>query len=294
MTDAPIKAIAPWFGSKRNLAPDIVWAIGDHRVYWEPFCGSLAVLMAKKPVPMETANDLHGHLINLARTLKNYDRAVELYGRAARLVFHEGLYLEAAERVRERAGGEFDPRGDVDAAEDFLVASWFGRNGVAGTVSTSSSFAVRYTASGGQPAKRWASVVDSIPAWHQRLRLVTILRRNAFEVLERIRDEEKTAIYLDPPYLVKGASYVHDFADADHVRLAELARRFTKAIVVVSYYDHPRLATLYPDWTIHRIEVTKSIANQGKRDEAGATKATEVLIVNRPPDLFFEGQDGPK
>ncbi|KKK94504.1 hypothetical protein LCGC14_2682220 [marine sediment metagenome] len=50
MSDGPkIKAIAPWFGGKRNLAPKIVDALGDHRVYWEPFCGSMAVLMAKPP-----------------------------------------------------------------------------------------------------------------------------------------------------------------------------------------------------------------------------------------------------
>lgn len=36
-----ISAIAPWFGSKRTLAPRIVEVLGEHRAYWEPFCGSL-------------------------------------------------------------------------------------------------------------------------------------------------------------------------------------------------------------------------------------------------------------
>lgn len=35
-----IKALAPWFGAKRNLAPVIVGLLGEHRIYWEPFCGS--------------------------------------------------------------------------------------------------------------------------------------------------------------------------------------------------------------------------------------------------------------
>lgn len=30
-----IKAIAPWFGGKRNLAPQIVRLLGRHRAYWE-------------------------------------------------------------------------------------------------------------------------------------------------------------------------------------------------------------------------------------------------------------------
>jgi hypothetical protein len=53
-----INAIAPWFGSKRTLALRIVEAIGPHKVYWEPFVGSMAVLLAKAPAKMETVNDM--------------------------------------------------------------------------------------------------------------------------------------------------------------------------------------------------------------------------------------------
>lgn len=55
-----ISAIAPWFGSKRVLAPKIVEQLGQHRCFWEPFCGSMAVLLAKPTVSQETVNDLHG------------------------------------------------------------------------------------------------------------------------------------------------------------------------------------------------------------------------------------------
>lgn len=53
-----ITAIAPWFGSKRTLAPRIVAELGSHRAYWEPFCGSMAVLLAK---PAATAS--HGQRV---------------------------------------------------------------------------------------------------------------------------------------------------------------------------------------------------------------------------------------
>lgn len=275
-----ITAIAPWFGAKRNLAPEIVRAIGPHRVYWEPFCGSMAVLLAKEPCVMETANDLHGDLVNLARVLKAEDTAIDLYGRVARLVFHEDLYLDARSRMEARAQTEAPELPDVDRAEDFLTVSWFGRNGVTGTRQYNNGFCVRYTANGGHAATRWASVVESIPAWHQRLRKVTILNRDAFTLIDRIADEDGTAIYLDPPYLAKGARYVHDFEAADHQRLAESVRRFTKARVVVSYYDHPRLAELYPDWRKVEHVVTKSLVSQGQRDGTNIVKATEVLLIN--------------
>ena len=37
-----IRALAPWFGGKRTLAPAIVQQLGKHTQYFEPFCGSMA------------------------------------------------------------------------------------------------------------------------------------------------------------------------------------------------------------------------------------------------------------
>ena len=82
--------------------------------------------------------------------------------------------------------------------------------------------------------------------------------------------------------LTKSFAYEHDFQARDHTRLAEAASRFRQARVVVSYYDHADLAALYPSdrWDYRRLEVTKAIRNSTSRN-AGATKALEVLIVNR-------------
>lgn len=278
-----ILAVAPWFGSKRTLAPRIVEEMGPHRKYDEPFCGSMAVLFAKNPTRCETVNDLHGELINLARVLRVEFTAVELYRRLSRFVMHEGLFEEAAERYRARGHASAGEQPDVDRAEDFMVCSWYGRNGVAGTSSYNQGFCVRYTANGGHAATRWMSAVDSIPAWHQRLRHVTILNRDGFEIIERLDDDPAAVVYVDPPYITKGAKYIHDFASADHARLAELLRRFKLARVIVSYYEHPDVDRLYAGWTKRRIEVTKALANQGARSRGGdPTKAIECLFINGP------------
>jgi len=273
-----IKGIAPWAGSKRNLAPKIVELLGKHRVYWSLGCGSLAVTCAMAPCVMETAVDLHADLTNLARCLQNEDLAVELYGRTARTLISDELHQEAAERIRIARTGDLDAP-DVDRAYDYLVCSWIGRNGTAGTKGYNFGFCVRFTANGGHAAKRWRSVIESIPAWHYRLLNVTILRRDLFEVADRILDEPGTAIYCDPPYFTKGFTYLHDFAPEDHIRLAECLHRFKKARVVISYYQDPKLSELYPDWTQHKIQVSKALAHQGARGQ-NKTKAVEVLLVN--------------
>lgn len=275
-----ITAIAPWFGSKRTLAPRIVAELGQHSAYWEPFCGSMAVLLAKEVASSETVNDLHGDLINLARVLKQESTAIDLYSRLSRFLMHEDIFHELADRWKARGYIPATDEASVDRAEEFMVCSWFGRNGVAGTPSYNQGFCVRYTKNGGHAATRWRSCVASIPEWHNRLCGVTILNRNAFELLERIDDAAQTAMYIDPPYIVKGAKYVHDFKEDDHAKLAKLLQRFRKLRVVVSYYDHPDLSKLYPKWMKVNCPVTKSLVNQGMRDKEGSIQAPEVLLIN--------------
>jgi DNA adenine methylase len=271
-----ITALAPWFGAKRNLAPRIVEVLGKHRVYWEPFCGSMAVLLVKPPCVMETVNDLHGDLTNLARVVQHQQEGPRLYRRLRRTLMVEDLCRESMDVVREDMSGN---EMDAERAYHYMLASWLGRNGTAGTASYNFNFCVRYTASGGHAAKRWRSVVDSIPAWHKRLRNVTILRRDAFELLQRVEDKPGTAIYVDPPYLVKGAKYLHDLRPEQHDRLAELLNGFRWARVVLSYYDHPKLSELYPGWKREEIEVSKALLHQGQRGKNNS-KALEVLLVN--------------
>lgn len=277
-----ISALAPWFGSKRTLAPEIVRQLGPHRAYWEPFCGSMAILFAKPPATYESVNDLHADLINLALVLQERTKAEDLYGRAFRTLFHEDLCHKAKEHIETPC----EPTGDVVRAYWYLVFSWFHLNGIAGTVlNRTGGFCVRYSSKGGNGATRWRSVVDSIPDWHERLLRVQVTRRDAFELLAEIEDFADSAIYVDPPYIEKGSRYVHDFADEDHERLAEVLSRFQHTRVVLSYYDHPRMMGLYGSWTRidqTHLRVAKSMVNGGMRDQCGRTEAPEVLLLNGP------------
>lgn len=275
-----IGCISPWFGAKRNMASNIISAIGKHSSYWEPFCGSLAILLSKPVVSMETVNDLHGDIINLARVVAKETTAVDLYGRLNRTLMHEDIFHESADRFKDRghvAAGETD----VARAYDFFVASWFGRNGVAGTQSYNQGFCVRYTNKGGHAAIRFVNAVESIPGWHLRLRHVTILNRDAFEIIPRIEDAEGTVVYVDPPYLVKGSKYVYDFAAEDHQRLADLLCRFRRTRIIISYYADERLAALYPGWKKTRFDMVKALVHQGMRGKEDVdVKAPEVLLTN--------------
>jgi DNA adenine methylase len=291
MTEAmAIKALAPWFGSKRGLACRIVEALGDHRYYCEPFCGSLAVLLAKPPAQHEVACDLHGDLTNLAWVLQAEATASWLFGELSRTLADEELFRRSASALKTTLIADHP---ELIRAYHFMVASWLGRSGEIGTSpqQRGHNLAVRWTPGGGPTAKRFRSAIESIPAWCQRLRNVLILRRDGFEVLAKLSDEPGVAVYADPPYprevLAGDARYEHDFqhdgsifGTDDHARLAERLRAFQQARVVVSCYDCERYRQLYEGWSVIDCTTTKHMPNAAARGSQGAEPAREVLFVN--------------
>jgi DNA adenine methylase len=292
---ATLGALLPYFGGKRTLAPRIVAEFGPHDGYFEPFCGSLAVLFAKERSRLENVGDLNGELVNLARVVAS-DRWGELLERVGRTYNAAGLYEELR---AELEAVDVPPAASVDQVDDVhvrrawstLVVGWLGMNGMAGLARRNFNLARSYTIGGGDSATRWRGVARSLPWWHGRLAGVLIDNVDAFECLERIGDADDVVVYLDPPYTQKCAKYRHDLAPSDHARLAAAASRFKRARVVVSYYDAPDVRALYDGWTFVGCPRNKGLANGGSLRKGGRTEAPEVLILNGPSrveaaDLF--------
>ena len=278
-TTPKITAIAPWFGGKRTMAPIIAEEIGKAKSYYSIGCGSMADFFAKETSPMETAVDLHEYLTTLASVLAREETAVMLYDKLIRTLPCEDMYRTSKDYLK---GHPAYSDNAVTISYHYFLASWLERNGVAGTKRDDYQMAVRWTSGGGHGATRFRSAVESIPAWHNRLRSVLILNRDMFDVIPRIADQEGTAIYCDPPYLATtrgGARYQHDFTTENHVQLSDQLRRFKQARVIVSYYDHPRLAELYPDWSVRKCYRNKNLHVQNRRG-VGKCEAPEVLLIN--------------
>ncbi len=271
-----INAMLPYFGGKRTLAPEIIRELGPHKSYWEPFCGSLAVLFGKKPSGAETVNDLNGNVVNLARVIQDDCKAPVLFERLHRTTFCEPLFREIRDILAQGRCKD-----DIEQAYCFFVESWMGRNGIAGTRTANTAFCVRFTSNGGDPATRFASAVDSIPAWNHRLRKVWILQRDALEMIGRIEDKDGTVIYADPPYIEEGKNYVHSFEEGDHAKLAGVLSQFTRTRVVVSYYENPQLDALYSGWTKRRLDAKRVLNHYMPADDVDDS-APEILLINGP------------
>jgi len=294
---ARVNAIAPWFGGKRTMAPEIVRQLGPHKFYFEGCAGSLAVIMAKSPAHHETVCDLHGAVTNLAVVLSDPAAANVLFDRLQRTMYSDVVFdkskdwldaWESDDKPELTPGlqsytGPGDTPGIIDWAYHYFICSWMGRNGVAGTARTNYQIATRWTHGGGSGPVRFRSAVESIPAWCDRLRNVVILRRDLFDVLPKIEDSPEAAIYIDPPYLhntmTGQATYLYDFTAENHRQLAVEVKRFRHARVVLSYYDSPELHELYAGWTVVDCARHKHLHVQNRRGSKRA-EAPEVLIVN--------------
>lgn len=73
-----LKAPFPYHGGKSRAAALIWDRFGEINTYVEPFCGSLAVLLANPSgsIPWEIVNDIDGLLINFWRAVKNEPETV--------------------------------------------------------------------------------------------------------------------------------------------------------------------------------------------------------------------------
>lgn len=88
---------------------------------------------------------------------------------------------------------------------------------------------------------------------------------------EVVRDPSPAFLYCDPPYFnTPYRLYRHNFAEADHVRLAD-GLRGTKHPWLLSYDDHPKIRELY-NWAF--IKSVKTTYTIGKR-----RPANELLIM---------------
>jgi DNA adenine methylase len=275
MSVPTIRAPFAYYGGKTNIADRIAALLPAHQHYVEPFAGSLAVLFAKSPSKMETANDLNGDLMLFWRVLR--DRPTELL-RACALTPHSRAELDVAQ-VLEGCD-------ELEHARRVWVRLSQARTGT--LRKTGWRFFIDPNGSSvGMPAYL-SGYVDRIAAVAERLHRVSLEARPALDLIEAYGAHPDVLLYCDPPYLAEtrsGSNYANEMAGTpEHRELAE-ALRGCAAAVVVSGYDSPLYDEIYAGWD--RTEIRTG------NGQGGTYRGTiEVLWSNRAfnvqRDLFAE------
>lgn len=268
-----------YFGGKITVGPAIAALLPPHEHYVEPFAGSLAVLMAKRPSAHETVNDIDQDLVTFWRVLREQP---EDLARMCALTPHSRVEFEAG-RDRESAPT------DLERARRVWVLLTQGRSGRLKRMGWR-HFVAPAGCSIGMPGYL-DGYVDRIAPAVERLKNVTLECRPALDVIRKFGACPEVLLYVDPPYLGSTrnneSSYQHELmSDDEHRALAKLLHDCRATVVLSGYPSELYDRELYAGWDRHTIAAS---TGQGGTWQ----NRTEVLWSNRPLALPLSLFDDP-
>lgn len=258
----------PYFGGKMLVGPAIAALLPSHDHYVEPYCGSLAVLLAKPPSQHETVNDLDQRLITFWRILR--DRPDEL-ARVCALTPHS--------RVEHAQAEGLEVADDLELARRLFVRLTQGRSGKLRRTGWRSY--VNPAGSSASMPDYLAGYVDRIAPAAERLQHVSLEALPALDIIAKYGREPDVCLYVDPPYLGSTRAqtwdgYQHEMrSDADHRELAQALHAARAAVVISGYPSDLYDRELYAGWDRHTFA-----AGTGQGHRWG--NRTEVIWSNRP------------
>lgn len=257
-----------YFGGKIRLAPQVVDLMPPHGHYVEPYCGSLAVLMAKPPAPHETVNDLDGALMTFWRVLR--DKPDDLL-RVCELTPHSRAEHAAAYEPADEAD-------DIEVARRVWVQLTQGRGGI--RRATGWRHYQDPSRSTGSMPDYLNGYLSRMPPAAARLRCVSLECRPALDVISDYGRHPGVLLYVDPPYLGTTRSsggYVHEMKDdTAHADLLGALVACKASVVLSGYASALYDSTLVESagWDRHEIATAT-----GQGGEWGGR--TEVVWSNR-------------
>jgi len=258
----------PYFGGKMTLAPNIAALLPAHGHYVEPYCGSLAVLLAKQPSDHETVNDLDQRLITFWRVVR--ERPAEL-ARVCALTPHA--------RTEHAQSEPLVATDELELARQVFVRLTQGRAGQLRR--TGWRQYVQPAGSNASMPDYLAGYVDRIAPAAERLQHVSLEARPALEIIAKYGAHPDVLLYVDPPYLGTTRTrswdgYEHEMrGEPDHRELAEALHAARAAVVLSGYPSELYDRELYAGWDRHTFA-----AGTGQGGRWG--NRTEVIWSNRP------------
>lgn len=252
-----------WYGGKFSHLDWLLPLLPECHHFCEPFGGSAAVLLNRKPSMVETYNDIDGEVVNFFKVLRNQkSKLVKVIG------------LTPFSREEFAIACDIDPKlSELERARRFYVRARQVRTGLAQTASLGRWANCKNTSRGGMSGviSRWLGGVDALPEIAERLLRVQIENRPAIDVI-KLYDSQCTLYYCDPPYIHRtrgdNKAYGYEMTDDEHRELASMLNNVNGKVAISNYecnlmdelYTSSRwYKTVGPDKTNH--------STKGKRQE---------------------------
>lgn len=260
-----------WYGGKFSHLDWLLPLLPEAQHFCEPFGGSAAVLLNRRPSPVETYNDIDGEIANFFRVLRD---------RKNKLVEAIGLTPFSREEFESAINEPVHDVSDVERARRFYIRARQVRTGLAQKASAGRWAHCRLTSRAGMSGavSRWLGAVEDLPLIAQRLLRVQIENDRATNVIKRY-DSEDTLFYCDPPYPHDSRgdnnAYGYEMKDDEHRELAEVLHK-VNGRVALSSYRSKLMDELYGDWRC--IEAPAKVVHSVK------TFRQELLWINYEPN----------
>jgi DNA adenine methylase len=232
-----------WYGGKFSHLEWLLPQLPACHHYCEPFAGSGAVLLNRRPSAVETYNDIDGDVVNFFRVLR--DRGDELIRAISLTPF-------SREEFHIAINGSVQGISDVERARRFYIRARQARTGLAQTATLGRWANCKDTSRAGMSGvvSRWLGGVDGLEDISQRLLRVQIENRPALDII-KLYDSPNTLFYCDPPYLhaTRGDSKAYGFemTDSEHRALADTLNAI-RGKAAVSGYRNDMMDSLFAGW----------------------------------------------
>lgn len=256
-----------WYGGKYSHLNWLLPLLPEAHHYCEPFGGSAAVLLNRKPSPVETYNDIDGEIVNFFRVLRS---------QKSKLIQSLSLTPFSREEFYNSITSNGHKLSDLERARRFFIRARQVRTGLAQTASLGRWANCKNTSRAGMSGviSRWLGSIEGLPEIAERLLRVQIENRPAVELIE-LYDSPETLFYCDPPYphSSRGDSKAYGFemSDEEHSTLAKVLID-AKGKVAISGYRCELMDELYTDWKC--IEAPAKVCHSVKK------LRNEVLWIN--------------
>lgn len=215
-------------GGKTKSVPNILKHLPYKPVYVEPFGGSGAVLLARRPVKLEVLNDRYAGVVAFYRCLRHPEKYKQLIDYLDLTIHSREDFVDAKQTWCEESDDV------IRAAKWYYMTAYsfsqLGRN-------WGRAIAPRGVLSG-----KIRNKIKYFSDLHERLKKVQIENQDWRECLHDY-DSTDTVFYIDPPYIdAYSGTYQNELTKKDHYDL--LAIIFSlKGFVALSGYANP----LYED-----------------------------------------------
>ena len=255
-----------WFGSDCMVCEQYAALLADCKHVVVPFCGGLSIVAHLVKTAGEIiCNDKHRLAMNFYNVLRDESLKNRLIEQLQATPFHEDLLYKSQQLCKTHPDHWLS---DLMMAYHYFITCWMGRSGKSGTNSEfNGGLAMRWDAGGGSSPLRFQTAVRSIKDyWGPICERCSFVCKDWTEIVNKVKDDPKNALYADAPWPDAGDDYVHSFRNPqDHIRLRNELLRFKETKILVRYGDNKLIRDLYGDTNYWRIRtlVSRDQANNG-------------------------------